>query len=309
MCNEPALLSSLKTGKIALQMSCNIPLHMGAILCTKSRIMNIVKHEITQRQALRNAMDELKIKSKRLEDAYIKLQDAAIDIEEMAVYSERNKIAREIHDTVGHTLTTALIEIEAVERLLERNPELSAVKIGLAKCQIRQGLRNIRESVGMLNSGREMMDFASSMKLLMDETAKHGEIFFRYEISEMPNLSRQQEKALYRALQEGITNGIKHGGSTAFVFRLRYEDGSVRFFLEDNGKGCDRIVPGFGLAAMEQRVREVGGMLNVSSAANEGFRISISIPVREGDKSDESKDHDSGRPTADAGRAENNIGV
>lgn len=244
-------------------------------------IMRFIKYEMTQRQKLSETMYQLKVNTKKLEDAYIMLQDASIEIEEMTVISERNKIAREIHDTVGHTLTTALIEIEAGEKLLTRNLELAAEKLMFAKSQIRNGLSSIRESVGMLSSGKELMELTTSLKLLLDETSKHGDIFISYEIHDIPKLSKQQEKTLYRALQEGITNGIRHGGSTAFVFRLQQENDNVLFFLEDNGKGCDKIVPGFGLTAMAQRVKEVGGILNIDSANQEGCSISICIPIRE----------------------------
>jgi signal transduction histidine kinase len=202
----------------------------------------------------------------------------------MAVLGERNKIAREIHDTVGHTLTTVLIEMEAGVRLIKKNPEIAVEKINLAKSQVRKGLRDMRESVSVLNSGREILGLYSSIKLLLDETAKIGEIIINYEISDIPNLSIAQSKALYRALQEGLTNGIKHGRSTAFVFKLICDNEGVNFLLEDNGSGCERIIPGFGLSAMAQRVKESGGIFNISSERNEGCRINIRIPFREGEQ-------------------------
>ncbi len=242
-------------------------------------IMCLAKYEINQRRKISKMMYELKIKSKQLEDAYIKLRDSSSNIEEITILKERNRIAREIHDTMGHTLTSVLMELEAGERLLKTDKAAGAEKIGLAKGQIRKGLNDIRESVGVLKKGQNVVDFPASLKLLMDETAGLGDIFIRYEISDLPPLSEFQEKAVFRALQEGLTNGIKHGNSSAFTFLLYYDSEQIRFHLQDNGTGCDKVVYGFGLSAMEQRIREVGGILLITSSWQEGFGIDITIPV------------------------------
>jgi signal transduction histidine kinase len=242
-------------------------------------IMWIVKYEIKQRSKLNETMFELKIKKRQLEHTYMKLKQTTEELEEFTIVKERNRIAREIHDTVGHTLTTVLLEMEAAERLIPVGPETALEKIRLAKGQVRRGLQDIRESVRTLQAGHEIMDLVPSLKLLIDETTKHGDIFIKYTISELPKLGEAQEKAIYRALQEGLTNGIKHGNSTAFVFMLNFENGDIKFSLQDNGRGTDNIVQGFGLAAMEERVRELGGIMKVSSKVDEGFNISINIPV------------------------------
>lgn len=252
--------------------------HSLAFISTYA-IMYIVQYEIRQRKKLSTVMHEMKVKSKLLENTYIKLKETSEELEEMTILKERNKIAREIHDTVGHTLTTVLLEMEAGERLVKVDPDLAAEKIRLAKGQIRKGLADIRESVGTLQSGGEILDFIPSIKLLINETTRHGGIFINHEISNFPQLTTQQEKAVYRALQEGLTNGIKHGKSTAFVFKLKCENDNIIFFLQDNGEGTDKIVQGFGLTAMEQRVKEAGGIMSINAKYGEGCSINISIPV------------------------------
>lgn len=243
-------------------------------------IMNLVKYEIKQRKKLSETMFELKIKSKQLQSAYIKLKKTSEELEELTITKERNRIAREIHDTVGHTLTTVLLEMELCERLLKPEPQQALERLQLAKGQVRKGLKDIRESVRTLQSGRELLDFGTSLRLLIEETTKHGNIYIKYEIAELPTLKESYENVIYRALQEGLTNGIKHGKSTAFVFILDYDKDKITFSLQDNGVGTDNINPSFGLGAMEERVKEVGGTLSLSSTPGEGFNINISIPVR-----------------------------
>ena len=242
-------------------------------------VIYIAKYEIRQKEKLSETMFRLKVKSKQLENTYIKLKETSEELEDVTALRERNRIAREIHDTVGHTLTTVLMEMEAGERLLKTDHNLALEKFRLAKGQVRKGLNDIRDSVRTLQTGKEILAFIPSLELLMNEFTKHGNIFIRQDISGLPPLLPVQEKALYRALQEGLTNGIKHGRSTAFVFILKYENNSVKFLLQDNGAGTDKIVSGFGLTSMSERISELGGVFAVDSRSGEGFSINITIPV------------------------------
>ncbi|MDP4088978.1 MAG: sensor histidine kinase [Bacillota bacterium] len=242
-------------------------------------IFCIIVYEVRQKQKLNQTLLELNIKTKQFEDAYEKLKEASEALEEVTVLRERNRIAREIHDTVGHTLTTVLLEMEAGARYIRQDPMLAEEKINLAKGQVRKGLSDIRESVKLLAAGRELKDFTASVKLLIEETMKHSGVFVKYSLSELPVLTKEQENALYRALQEGMTNGIRHGRSTAFLFILKYENGNIRFTLEDNGSGNENITRGFGLTAMEERIKAVGGTLGIQSENGGGCCIDICVPL------------------------------
>ncbi len=244
-------------------------------------LMVFIRYQIQQKEHLRQVMVELKIKTKELEKTYQKLKEASMELEDMTVLRERNRIAREIHDTVGHTLTTVLLELEAGERLIPLDPAGAATKVKLAKSQIRKGLNDIRASVETLNSGNEMLDFIASIKLLIHEIMLHGDIHIRYQIDELPRLVPEQERALYHALQEGITNGIRHGKSTAFVFNLKRTEKWLEFLLQDNGVGTEQLIPGFGLTTMEERINELGGIFSIDSKPGEGCFIHISLPLQE----------------------------
>ena len=244
-------------------------------------LMIFIRYQIQQKEHLRQVMVELKMKTKELEKTYQKLKETSMELEDVTVLRERNRIAREIHDTVGHTLTTVLLELEAGECLIPVDPAAASAKMKLAKSQIRKGLNDIRSSVETLNSGNEMLDFVSAIKLLIHETMMHGDIHIRYQIDDLPLLTPRQEKALYRALQEGITNGIRHGKSTAFVFNLKRTEKWIEFFLQDNGIGAEQLIPGFGLTTMEERTKELGGIFNIYSKAGEGCLIRISLPLQE----------------------------
>jgi signal transduction histidine kinase len=86
---------------------------------------------------------------------------------------------------------------------------------------------------------------------------------------------------LYRTVQEGLTNGIRHGGSTAFLVQLFARKEEVELLVQDNGTGTDMttLLPGFGLSSMEERVRLLGGRMVMESSKNEGFLLRIILPI------------------------------
>jgi signal transduction histidine kinase len=255
---------------------------LGLLLFLGTYILMIcIRYQIQQKEHLRQVMVELKIKTKELEKTYQKLKEASMELEDITVLRERNRIAREIHDTVGHTLTTVLLELEAGERLIAIDPATARTKVKLAKSQIRKGLNDVRFSVETLNSGNEMLDFVSAIKLLIHETEMHGDIYIRCQIDDLPMLTPKQGKVLYRAIQEGITNAIRHGKSTALVFNLKRTERWIEFLLQDNGVGAEQLIPGFGLTTMEERVRELGGIFSIYSKPGEGCLIHISLPLQE----------------------------
>ncbi|MCX7772017.1 MAG: sensor histidine kinase [Clostridia bacterium] len=268
------------TSAINLQFAERLAVN-AVIIAVLFGAVKLLKAQSEQKQRLSETMGALKVKSHQLQNAYLKLKETSEELEEMTIVQERNRIAREIHDTVGHTLTTVLLELEAAERLIPVDPSLSAEKLSIAKGQVRKGLADIRESVHTLKSGHEMMSLEQSLRLLIEETQKSGAIAIRSRLEPISRLTRDQEKMLYRALQEGLTNGIRHGKSTAFVFQLYEEKGYVKFLLSDNGQGTAKLQQGFGLTSMEERVKALGGTLTIETAPGEGLALAISIPVAE----------------------------
>lgn len=245
-------------------------------------VMYIASYQINQKLLFNKAMEELKTKTLQLEDSNRKLHETMEALEEVTALKERNRIAREIHDTVGHTLTTVLIEIEAGKRMIKKGIETGFEKLDLAQEQVRKGINDIRSSVRMLQVGNEVMNFIPSLRSLVQETEMHTGVSIKCLFSPLPELDPELEKLLYRALQEGLTNGIRHGQSTVFTCTIRYEDGGISFSLRDNGAGSDEIVLGFGLTAMKEKVEKRGGSFGVQSQKGKGFCLGINIPVKEG---------------------------
>lgn len=238
-----------------------------------------LKQYLAQNAKLRQTTTALQLKTTALEKAYEKLQKNYDIQEEIIVLKERNRLAGEIHDTVGHTLTTVLVEIEAGKRLISKNKlDLGMEKINLAQEQVRKGMHDIRESVRALKDGNELGSFNETLNKLIFDTEKHAGVTIEPCISEIPELDLKLKKIIYRALQEGLTNGIKHGKSKKFRFELDFKDKVIYFLLKDYGGGCEKEKFGFGLSNMKCKVEQEQGTLRTYSKINEGFVIEIQMP-------------------------------
>ncbi|WP_234123567.1 sensor histidine kinase [Clostridium hydrogenum] len=242
-------------------------------------IFFLINRLFKQNKIIENSLKDITIKKLEKDNMYDELKSAYDRVEEITALKERNRIAREIHDTVGHTLTTVLVEMEACKRLIDKKPELASEKLDLAEGQVRKGLNSIRASVRVLENGEDIMDFYSDIQSIINETEKHSEVIIKSQIDDSISLSKAQEKVILSALLEGLTNGIRHGKSSAFLFKLYLDGNQIKFSLEDNGEGTDIFVPGFGIRAMMERVKELKGKISIYSKAGEGFGIYINFNI------------------------------
>ncbi len=244
----------------------------------------ITVYQIKSKQTLKKTAEELELKTMQLEEINKKYLETMGALEEVTALRERNRIASEIHDTVGHTLTTVLIEIEAGKRLLtKKNHDNALEKFDLAQEQVRKGLNNIRNSVRTLKAGNDILSIIPSLYLLVRETETHTGVSVKCLFSPLPQLTDEIGKILYKALQEGLTNGIRHGQSTEFECSINCIENRIVFILKDNGKGFSSISFGYGLTTMKERVEESGGTLGICSQYGGGCCLKIEIPLEKGD--------------------------
>jgi signal transduction histidine kinase len=239
----------------------------------------ILRYVIQQNSELNRVSSEFRLKTIEQQQTYEKLLQANKQLEEMAIVKERNRIAREIHDTIGHRLTTAIVEMEAGKTIYQKHREEAFDKFILAQQQVKECLEDVRTSVRAL-TGYGTADFIKAIVTLIEDTKRHTGITIKYDIEEIDYPVEQEIlNTLYRVVQEGLTNGIKHGQSTIFVLTVCRNGNNINLTLQDNGRGCSCVVKGFGLSAMESRVAEVRGTIKLESEEDEGFTIDVSIPI------------------------------
>ncbi len=231
----------------------------------------LIKRQMMQRTIIEKTTKELEEKNKMLEKSYEALQ-------EMAIIKERNRIAGEIHDTVGHTLTTVLIEIEASKRLIEKDKNLALEKLTLAQNQVKKGLNEIRSSVKKMSSENKKEDLKIFLEEIIQESEKHTDIKINKNISLYSKFDEKINNIIINALKEGITNGIKHGKATVFNFFIREDEKNIFFTLNNNGLGNIKTNLGFGLSNMKTKIEDIKGTININSQPDKGFTLTIKIP-------------------------------
>ncbi len=229
---------------------------------------------------------ELTQKNQELADSNEKLTAAYRELQEMTALEERQRIAKEIHDTAGHSITTVIMQTEAAKLVIDSDPEDAKRKISAANLQAKHALEELRESVHLfsgMQTGQTLKEMLVS--IIHDSTDGTG-INIRYDIDDV-HLWDAQQRFLCNSLKEGISNGLRHGGATAFYFELKEEGNSVKFLLSDNGKGLDaaNLKEGFGLSGMHKRAESLGGRVWFETEPDEGFEIHMTLP-RGGEKGD-----------------------
>jgi len=209
------------------------------------------------------------------------MRETAAALAEASIQTDRNRIAADVHDIVGHTLTSTILQIEAGKRQLRNDSEGAYRRFHGAQELLRQGLEQIRQSLHMVKEGPSY-DYIGSLHKLILDTKQNADVTIDTDIGPLPELNGAYHHVIYRSLQEGLTNGIRHGCATAFRFSLGYDGQHLTFSLRDNGKGTNCLEPGFGLRSMKERVEEMGGRLSVHTLAGKGCTLQIEIPYASG---------------------------
>lgn len=218
--------------------------------------------------------------NEELTHANIQLREYATKIEELAITQERNRVAREIHDGLGHYLTTIHMEIQAANAVMNSNPVKAHQMLVKAQSLTQDALVDVRTSVAALRLSPEA---SQPLPQVIDRLLSNCEMIGvspRIEIKgELRELNPKTQLALYRVAQECISNICKHSKAKHVLVTLGYEDGEwVTLTIEDDGVGTDRIDGGFGLIGLSERVKLLQGEIKAISEPGQGFIVEVRVP-------------------------------
>lgn len=228
-------------------------------------------------------------RTSELQERELELQDAnarlAHSLKETAeayastmVLEERHRLTGTIHDTIGHSLTATIVQLEAAKRLLSRDSRLARNKLDASQELVLRGLEQIRQSASLVRDDTTQYDLKDAMIALIEQSENTTGITIDRYIDPLPdNLTTFQKHVLYQALQEGITNGIKHSGSQHFRFSLRVGGKELSFLLSSDGITYTPSAFGFGLKAMSERIGNLGGSLSISPG-DPGCVLKLTLP-------------------------------
>lgn len=217
-----------------------------------------------------------------LQDAHARLQAYALQAERLAVAEERNRLAREMHDTVGHRLTAAAVQLQAVERLAESDPPRAAGMAANARGQVRAALADLRATVAALRAApEEDMALDTALPQLLAEFEASTQLRCRLTLPDpMPDLPASHRHTLYRGVQEGLTNVQKHAAASEVRVSLAPAGATWVLRVADNGCGPRSDgAPGFGLLGLRERAELLGGQAALEAIPGGGSALVVTLPA------------------------------
>ena len=218
----------------------------------------------------------------KLAIAHAQLQEYALQVEGQAALQERNRIAREIHDSIGHSLTAQTILLENVLLFWEQDAERAKAYLLDAKESSYQALKDVSRAVAALrDSPQTDKPLPAAITELVHKVCQSTPMTPACEINVTTPLSDDLSLATYRIVQEALTNVVKHSQATQLSVQLSTKPQSLYVQVLDNGKGFDpsKNTTGFGLRGMKERAIALGGTFQVWSAPGAGCRISVILPL------------------------------
>jgi len=214
----------------------------------------------------------------------LQLEEFSRQVETLAAVEERNRLAREVHDTLGHHLTTSSVQLEAAQKLLTSNPAKASEMVGSARGQVREALAELRQTVGRLRSPVEIeLSLPQALARLAQDFQSATGISVQLELEEPPcPVTPSQRIAFFRAAQEGLTNVGRHAQAARVWLRLICHPDSIVLEVQDDGLGIQLETQsqpaGFGLLGLKERAVLLGGQLAVSRISEGGTLLRMRLP-------------------------------
>lgn len=235
-------------------------------------VMNFAVQLGRKNRELAKAAEELNNSNEKLRVAYDELK-------EITALEERQRIAKDIHDTAGHSITTVIMQTEAAKIAVDSNPKEAKKRIAAANLQAKHALEELRESVHLLSGTQSVTSLKEQLENVVHESTDGTNIAVRYDIDDIA-LCDAKARFVLNTLKEGIANGLRHGNASAFYFELKEKGERIEFLLSDNGIGMEvgELKEGFGLSGMHRRAASLGGNVWFETEQGEGFEIHMTLP-------------------------------
>jgi signal transduction histidine kinase len=222
-----------------------------------------------------------------LEESHEQLKAYAEQAADLATTKERNRLARDIHDSLGHYLTVINVQLEKALAFRDKKPQEADLAVSNAKRLASEALQDVRRSVGTLRASQQAIAFTSAINELVERVRNSQvSVVLHIEGSEEGS-SEQALMTLYRAVQEGLTNVQKHAGASSVRITIDFGVSEVHLRLSDNGRGFEPATLGhlqseregsYGLLGLRERLELVGGSLAIESRPGKGTTLLASIP-------------------------------
>jgi signal transduction histidine kinase len=221
-----------------------------------------------------------------LREANAKLRKYALSAEKLAQTQERNRLARELHDKLAHTLSSSAVQLEAAKSLFKDHPEQAKDMIEKALENTRSGLVETRRALADLRASElESYGLTRAIHNLADSAAERGGFRVTFKMDKnLDMLPEDLTHALYRTAQESFENVLRHAGAKTVVVKLFSEGNRSVFTVKDDGIGFSDIEMGmenYGIRGMRERIEMLGGQLTIDSSPGKGTRVRAELEHRD----------------------------
>ena len=229
---------------------------------------------------------QLSVALKEADKSRARLEEVYEQLTRTKVYEERNRIARDIHDNAGHSMTSVIMQTEAAKLLIDEDPEEAKNRIISANIQARNALEQMRESVHLLAGREQAVSLRDELEEIIAQTIDGTDVKARFDLDEV-----EPGEEVYRftrnSVKELLANGIRHGKATAFYIELKKTEEGIKLYVSDNGLGVDcEPKEGFGLKGIREKAEKLGGTCRFSGEKDEGFEADIALPLQKEVKDD-----------------------
>jgi len=251
----------------------------GAILIIVSGLAGMLRQSIDEFEEFSQRQQHLSSTIDHLTVANVGFQRVVQDIAEKTKQEERERITRDIHDSIGYTVSNLIVMLDAATGLVRSDPDRAVEIMQSARTQADRGHAEIRRALHILRTlqdtdiyGLRNLDritSAFSDATGVDVTVDFGNLKHRYD--------GMIESAIYRFVQEGMANAFRHGKATRIETRMFQTEREIVVSVEDNGVGAEKIVEGIGIVGMRERLSQVDGTISFENNS-QGFRITARIP-------------------------------
>lgn len=257
-----------------------------------------VQHLISERFERNSLLLQLSQANTELEEAHRRLAESAAQEQELAVLRERTRLAREMHDTLGHSLVLVSIKLEAAQRLREHDPERCERELESTKEIVRDSMKELRASIANLRSPALEQEPANrALSRYAREMAQRTGLRVTYDLHpDIEGLPEQVEETLWKVGQEALTNVEKHAHAQNVLLHISRQGSQIFMRIQDDGVGLPRELQQqhengqstctspeghYGLSGMLERVESMSGHLHLHPAKEHGTIIEVELPLVE----------------------------
>ncbi|MEM7343208.1 MAG: sensor histidine kinase [Chloroflexota bacterium] len=218
-----------------------------------------------------------------LQTAHQQLQAYTDQVEVLAVSEERNRLSRDLHDTLGHRLTVSIVQLEGAERLVKQEPDRARVMINTVREQLKEGLAEVRQTVALLRTPLTTdLSLPKALRQLQQSFQTATDLQVTADIpDDLPALPDSYRLALYRVAQEGLTNIQRHAQAQNVWLSLQVVPKAISLTLRDDGLGFtqNESEGGFGLRGMKERAAQLQGTMEINGYGDRGTTLHFQLPL------------------------------